>query len=113
MEETFKILSGIVHCPCKKEGSQHAHIHHVKDLPKMPFNGPVGEGRYLQICFTFECGHIRTDHYRFYKGTTYCETQYVFDSRDCPFMIVARKSFMDKFEMERAIAVEAEDGASV
>jgi hypothetical protein len=111
MEETVKFISGIVHCPCKKEGSQHAHIHRVKDLPKMPSkNLNVNDGRYIQICFVFECGHTRTDHYRFYKGTTYCETQHIFDDRDCPFQVVAPRRFFNKIEMEDS---KAEDGSSI
>jgi hypothetical protein len=114
MKETFKILSGIVQCPCKQGGCDNAHITQVKDLPQLQVDGKYKEdGRYLQIVFSFECGHMRTDHFHFHKGTTHCETQYIFDSRDCAFPVTRPKSRWHPFVLTVESKPEAEDGTSI
>jgi hypothetical protein len=101
MKETFKILSGIVQCPCKQGGCDNAHIMDVQDFLRMPSkNKNVQNGRYVQIAFWFECGHTRVDHYRSFKGTTYCETHYSFDNRDCYFPLRTPKDALDRFEYQ-------------
>jgi hypothetical protein len=114
MKETFKILSGIVECPCKQGGYENAHITQVKDLTQLQVDDKyIEDGRYVQIVFSFECGHMRTDHYHFHKGTTHCETQYIFDSRDCAFPVTRPKHRWKRFNLTLQPNDEANDGTSV
>jgi len=110
MEETFKILSGIVQCPCKQGGCDNAHIMDVQDVLRMPSKSKyVLDGRYVQIAFWFECNHTRVDHYRSFKGTIYCETHYSFDNRVCRFPLRLPKDALDRFEYQD----EANNGTSI
>jgi len=113
MEETVKIFSSKVTCPC---GCDNAHI----------IKGLVTGGKHAEIYFEFECGHKRKDVFHFYKGTTYCETQYFFKDRDHDFTVgtndfwdpegrqkayeVDKARILAKVAAAEAKAVEAEDG---
>jgi hypothetical protein len=107
MEETVKIFSSKVICPC---GCDNAHI----------WKGTV-TGIHAEIYFSFECGHKRRDVFHTHKGTTYCETQYFYKDRDYDF----RVGTFDYWEPEQvpitrervnellgrpAVKVEAKDG---
>lgn len=88
MEETVKIFSSTVTCPC---GCDNAHI----------CNGSVTTGKHAEINFEFECGHKRRDVFHFHKGTTYCETQYFFKDRDHDFT-VGTNDFWDPEKRQKA-----------
>ena len=87
MEETVKIFSSKVTCPC---GCNNAHI----------WKGVVTTG-HAEIYFQFECGHKRRDVFHFHEGTTYCETQYFFKDRDHDFR-VGTNDFWDPEERQKA-----------